>query len=60
MEEGLDVCEVLDSNICSYVLEPEEVEHFNRFPVFHRNSQTKTVNYEKSFVELLHCEEAYE
>ena len=59
-EKCLDISNLLDSKLCSYILEAEEVEHFYRFPGFHFNDKKATVNFKNSFMELLHDEEAYE
>lgn len=60
IETGLDVCSLLDSKICSYKLDDDEVEHFTCFPEFHTNDAKFIVNYDKSFMDLLHDEEAYD
>ena len=60
IETGLDVCSVLDSKICSYRMDDDEVEHFACFPEFHTDDGKCIVNYDKSFMELLHDEEAYD
>lgn len=59
-ERGLDISTLLESKLCSYILEAQEVEHFYRFPGFHSNDTKATVNFKNSFMELLHDEEAYE
>ena len=60
IESGIDVCSVLDSKIRSYKLDDDEVEHFSCFPEFHANDGKCIVNYDKSFTELLHDEDAYD
>lgn len=57
---GLDISNLLDSSICCYRMEADHVEHINCFLEFHTNDETRIVNYKKSFMELLHDEEAYD
>ena len=42
--------------VCSATI----LEHFNRWPAFHRDTEKYTVNYNKSFMSLMHDEEAYQ
>jgi hypothetical protein len=60
MDQGLDVSKLLDSNICSYKLEPEAIEHFKSFASFHSQGDSEIVNYEGTLMELCHDEEAYD
>lgn len=53
------MCSLLDSKICSYKLDDDEVEHMACFPEFHKSDKNFIVNYDKSFMDLLHDEEAY-
>ena len=50
LEQGLDVSKLLDSNICSYKLKPDDIEHMKTFVSFHANDATEIVNYEHSLM----------
>lgn len=40
-------------------MEASNVEHMYRWPDFHADDTKKTINYQLSFMELMHDEEAY-
>lgn len=59
-KDGLDLNNLLDSQILSTVCDVSILEHFDKWPHFHKVVDTMTENYEKSFMELMHDEEAYQ
>lgn len=60
IKNGLDICQLLNSNICAYKMDSSEVEHFDRWPESHKNEKSSIKNYSRSFQELLHDEDAYD
>jgi hypothetical protein len=59
-KDGLDVNALLDSQILSTVCDVAILEHFDKWPHFHKVLDQMTENYNKSFMELMHDEEAYQ
>jgi hypothetical protein len=57
--DGLDVNPLLDSQILSTVCDVTILEHFDKWPHFHKDTEQMTENYDKSFMELMHDEMAY-
>jgi hypothetical protein len=59
LERNLDISNILDSSLCNYHLNKEEVEHFHTWAQFHTDCSSAIVNYDQSQMELLHDEDAY-
>jgi hypothetical protein len=57
---GLDVANLLNSSLCTYQLDENEMEHFGTFPPFHEDQSMAMVNYAHPIESLLHDEEAYQ
>jgi hypothetical protein len=57
--DGLDVNPLLESQILSTVCDANILEHFDKWPHFHKDVNQMTENYAKSFMELMHDEKAY-
>ncbi len=55
-EQGLDIFPLLESQILQTVCTANILEHFGRWPQFHRDTETFTQNYNKSFMSLMHDE----
>jgi hypothetical protein len=57
--DGLDLINLLNSQILSTVLDHSILEHHGKWKSFHHDVSEMTENYEKSFMELTHDESAY-
>jgi hypothetical protein len=61
IEEGIQILPLLESPIISTKLSGAIVEHWeDQWPQFHKNVETKSLNYELPFLILLHDEGAYD
>jgi hypothetical protein len=56
---GLDIVPLLNSSLCSYRFESNEMEYLEAFPVFHEDYSTAIENYPDSIESLLHDNDAY-
>lgn len=58
-EEGLEIMDLLNSQIITTKLDSSIIEHWNTWPEFHNQTDTLTVNYGNPFLVLMHDEKAY-
>jgi hypothetical protein len=59
IEKGLDIDQLLESDICSYKIDSAEMEYIDTFPAFHTDFDTAIANYSDSFQEFCHSKETY-
>ena len=57
--EGLDIEQLLNSTILSTVCDATILEHFDKWPHFHKNTDQMTENYDNTFMQLMHDEQGY-
>jgi len=59
-KDGLDIIDLLNSNIISTKLDSSLVEHWASWNRFDTSTEPATINYKQPFQALLHDEQAYE
>lgn len=55
----MDIVALLESPILSVVCNAEIIEHIKFWPKYHKDTNQQSVNYTKTFMELMHDEVGY-
>ena len=55
-ELEMDIAHLLDSRIMSTICDENVIEHWGKWPQFHKNLEKMSINYEGSIISLMHDE----